>query len=585
VRALPTLVEVLQARAQQQPEHRVLTFVEDGGAEHHVTIAELHCQARRIAALLQNVNAVGRPVIIALPPGALYNSAVWGCMYAGAIAVPVYPPYNALSAGRLAKIAADSGAELALSSSAMVDGRKRLEEQVPALAKQRWLLVDQVAAGTEAMWQPEFIDPNALALLQYTSGSTGDPKGVMLSHANLQANMLALLHAGEGVCGLDFRAQDRSGADRGLSWLPPYHDMGLSAMLSPIIGGAHSFQYTPLWFVRRPERWVQTIGQRRIAMSVAPNFAYDMAADRAGLLSDAELDLSGWRVAVTGAEPVRKATIERFCAAFGRFGFREESFRPSYGMAEATVFISCADRSDQPLYCHVDRDALLRDRVRPQPAPTEATQTLVGCGWPQGGQEVLIVDPDRCVRVAPDVVGEIWLRGPNVARGYHGKPELSRAVFGALLEEAPSDGDRGPFMRTGDKGFWHKGQLFVTGRIKETIIIRGKNFYPADLELAAQRRCEALAPHGGAAFAVTHDDGERLVLVHELARRRVEADAVAEQVQAAIVRDFGIRLHELVLIAPRALPRTSSGKPQRSATRNAYQAQQLSVVHHKTWAR
>lgn len=578
-RSAPSIVEVLRTRALRQPDHVALTFVDDnGGAPTDVSLGELDRDARRIAALLQTVEIRGRRVIVALPPGKLYNSAFWGCLYAGAVAVPVYPPFSPIMAARLSTIAADCGAAIALTDSLMNQTRKRLEHQAPELSRIRWIEVDRLAPGTEGLWVDPCVAPRDLAFLQYTSGSTGDPKGVMISHHNLQSNLVALIEAGENVHGIDFTRGERQGADRGLSWLPPYHDMGLNAMLLPVVARAHSVQCSPMWFLRRPERWVRFVSQYRIATTAAPNFAYEMAIERAALLEHEQLDLSCWKLAVCGAEPVHQTTIERFCEVFGRWNFEPASFRPTYGMAEATLLVSSAKSRKPSLCCYLDRDALQADRVVLVDRDAPNAVPVVGCGAAQGDLVIVIADPASHRLCASDRVGEIWLRGSNIAQGYWGRAELSAEVFDAYLSGPAPDVPTGPYMRTGDKGFWHEGELFIKGRLKETIIIRGNNYYPHDIETTAEQACDALMRRGGAAFSLEHGAGERLVLVHEVRSKNSDVQAVGDSISSAILAAHGVHLSELVLIARHSLPRTSSGKPRRNRTRDDYLSGSLRSV-------
>jgi acyl-CoA synthetase (AMP-forming)/AMP-acid ligase II len=577
VRTLLTVVDVLRARALNQPERIPITFIGDAGLPpEDVSYRALDTSARRIAALLLSLGLSRKPVLLAVVPGPHYSAAFWGCLYAGAIAVPVYPPFSPIVAKRLEGIAADCGAEVVLTD-ALIDGM-RLDRAGPEsrLARLRWLRIDELPEGSEAQWIHPRITDSELAFLQYTSGSTGAPKGVMVSHRNLLMNLISIIDTAVEYLRIDL-SEDRQNVDRGLSWLPPYHDMGLTGMLSPIIGGGYLVLCSPTWFIRRPERWVREISARRIAISGGPNFAYEMLIQRAPLLQEQRepLDLSCWKVAINGAEPVRHDTIERFCEAFARWGFDPQTIMPSYGMAEATLYIS-APRQRQPVVTvSLDRDAYAAGRV----VETEDAnaQVIVGCGRSHDRQTIAIVDPDTRVLSPPDRIGEIWVHGEHVAQGYWNRPELSEACFCATLVDAPAGMLKGPYLRTGDLGFLQNGTLFISGRIKDTIIIRGKKYHPADIERTAEAVSSDLSSASGAAFCVLEGDVERLVLAHE-ALRKPDITSLALQIKHAILRDHGIHLDELVLLARHGLPRTSSGKVQRQAVRQAYLDQALKVV-------
>lgn len=567
-RRAATPVEVLRLRAARQPARVPLTFYGDFDEPPvHVSYADLDRDARRVAALLQNLVEPGERVLLALPPGPLYNAAFWGCLYAGVIAVPVYPPFNATMASRVSRIAADCDARVALTD-AMIDGlRRSITRHAPDAAEQRWIRIDGLAAGSESLWSDPRSDPEALAFLQYTSGSTGDPKGVQVSHGNLQANLLSCVEVGDQVYGIDPKVEYRGGKDRGLNWLPPYHDMGLTAMLIPVWGGGYSIQCSPTWFVRRPERWLREVSARRVAVTGGPNFAYEMVLNRAHMLADDDLDLSCWQAAISGAEPVRPDTLRRFCAAFERFGFDPKSIFPSYGMAEATLYISARRERSPAIIRKLDRDAYTEGRV--VLTGDDDGLELVGCGVSAPCQDLLIVDPETRRVCASNAVGEIWVRGPHVAGGYWNRPALNDEVFGATLLEPPAGVAAGPYLRTGDFGFVLDGEVFISGRLKDVIIVRGKKHHPSDLEFLAERACDKLLPAAGAAFSVPDDDGERLVMVHE-AVRDVDVNDAFARIREALLREHGIPLSQLVLLGRHTILRTSSGKVQRRAVKAAF---------------
>jgi acyl-CoA synthetase (AMP-forming)/AMP-acid ligase II len=580
VQRAPTVVDVLRMRSARHPERVPITYLGDNGeAPLDVSFAVLDRSARRVAAMLQNLEQRGERVLLALSPGPLYNAAFWGCLYAGSTAVPVYPPFSPVMAQRVENIARDCGARVALTDTLINTTRIDLERHAPLLTQLRWIQIESLAPGTEHMWSDPRLAPDDMALLQYTSGSTAQPKGVMVSHRNMQTNMLAIVDAGHRILGLTRDAEDRRGIDRGLSWLPPYHDMGLSGMLTPVIAGAYGVLCSPTWFIRRPERWLRAISATRARISAGPNFAYEMLIERAHMFEKDELDLSCWKMAINGAEPVRHDTIERFSKTFARWGFDPCSFTPSYGMAEATLLISMTTRRKPPVMCRLDKPAYAEGRL--ESSTGADALTLVGCGQSHAAQTVIIVDPETRVPCAPNRVGEIWVKGDHIAGGYWNQPDLTRQTFQAEpLTDSPAV-PKGPYLRTGDLGFWNSRELFIAGRIKDTIIIRGKNYHPADLERTAERALgDTRRP--SAAFCVAEGAGERLVLVQE-GSRNADLAQLGATVRQALLREHGVHLSELMLIARHALPRTSSGKVQRRAAAKAFSGRSLKSIDSLKW--
>ncbi|MET0387882.1 MAG: AMP-binding protein, partial [Polyangiales bacterium] len=373
---------MLKLRAKELPDQLLLTFIGDEGEpDEPVTASELDIAARRVAVLLQGLGAATgerQRVLLAMQPGRQYCMAFWGCLYAGVLAVPVYPPVSPALAERVETIARDCGATFVLTDRLVNAIGAGLHNYAPHLRNLTWLETESLPEGSEAEWRDPNALPDDIAFLQYTSGTTADPKGVMISHGNLIANLQALSRVGEQ----DLKVGAEHGMDRGFSWLPPFHDMGLTGMLLPVATGSHLTTCSPMVFVRRPERWVREISLRRANVSGGPNFAYELVADRAAQLVGEDLDLSQWKVAVSGAEHVRAETLDRFCEIFGPYGFKRESFCPSYGMAEATVYIASATDYSEPLICHVDKTAFTRGEVVARDKADATTLTFVGCGTP-----------------------------------------------------------------------------------------------------------------------------------------------------------------------------------------------------------
>ncbi|MEO8816118.1 MAG: type I polyketide synthase [Mycobacterium sp.] len=548
------------------------TFSRDGDGHEvsQVTYPGLDLRARQIAADLQRHGAVGERVLVLAPPGLDFLAGFFGCLYAGALAIPVHPPLREHLVPRVESIIADVQPGFALTNSELLPRIKPAIDGLRGGQELRWVIVDEIAGG-ETDWVAPDIDADTVAMLQYTSGSTSAPKGVVLTHGNLVHNLEAIYQAwGDRI----------DGAVNAVFWLPPYHDMGLiGGLLSTLNVGGHAFLMPPTAFIKRPMRWLEALSRNRGTITVAPNFAYDMCVELSSPQERAALDLSSWATAMCGAEPVRTATLDNFAEAFRPAGFRPEAFLPVYGLAEGTLLVSGGSDSPVPLVQHIDRVALRDNHVR-DVAPQDSTAaTLVGCGKPRGGQRVVIVDPATRLARPPDEVGEIWVSGGSVAHGYWGAPELSEETVGATL----SDTGEGPFLRTGDLGFLRAGELFVTGRNKDLIIIRGNNHYPNDIELTVQNTNPALLRGRGAVFSVAPEPGatEQLVVVQEVNPSRLNEAEMADAMQTirtVITERHAVRTHAVVLVQPLQLPTTSSGKIQRSTCKQRYLDGELPVV-------
>lgn len=560
--APPTsLVEMLQQRADRYHDKVAFSFSRDGGEDDvsRLTYRDLDIRARQIASSLVQQGAAGERVLLLCSPGLDFVAGLFGCLYAGAVAVPVHPPVREHLVPRVASIVADVQPGFALTTAEM---RMRIETTVDALvegAGLRWCVVDTVA-GEGGEWVAPEADASAAAVVQYTSGSTSAPKGVVLTHRNLLHNSEAIRQA--------WRGDDNA---VGMFWLPPHHDMGLiGGILGTLYVGCTSVLMPPTAFVKRPMRWLEAISRHRATITAAPNFAYDMCVELSSAEERAALDLSSWSTAMCGAEPVRAATLQGFSDAFAPAGFRPEAFSPVYGMAEATLLVSGGSGSGGPMVRHIDSIALRDDRVVDVAPEDPAAVAVVGCGRTRGGQQVVIVDPVTRQPRSADEVGEIWVAGPSVAQGYWAKPDQSEETFSASLSES----DGGKFLRTGDLGFLHSGELYVTGRRKDLIIIRGSNYYPNDIELTVQECHPALVRGRGAAFSVTRESGaEQLVVVQEVDRNRlgqVDLTEIVGTIRAAITERHAISTHAVVLVDPLRIPTTSSGKIQRSACRQQF---------------
>jgi acyl transferase domain-containing protein/acyl-CoA synthetase (AMP-forming)/AMP-acid ligase II/acyl carrier protein/predicted alpha/beta-fold hydrolase len=560
-------VDLLSYRALEQSGKTVFTFLPDGETEaESLTYQQLDEQARAIAAKLQSLNAKGERVLLLYPSGLEFISAFFGCLYAGAIAVPAYPPRANRSLERLQTIVSDARANLALTPQALlgtIEGRLTQNLSTEVLS---CVTTDRIDPQFARDWQPFHPTEDELAFLQYTSGSTGMPKGVMVSHGNLIHNS-----------GLINRCFQDTPESKGVSWLPPYHDMGLiGGILQPIYVGASMTLMPPVTFLQRPFRWLQAISRDRVTTSGAPNFAYDLCVAQIPPEQRDTLDLSCWELAFTGAEPVRAETLERFAEYFSPCGFRQEAFYPCYGMAETTLIVSGGLKRATPILQTFDGKALEQNQAIAPPPSENASITLVGCGQIVEGQ-LIIVNPETLNPCNGNDIGEIWVANQSVARGYWNRAKQTEETFNAYL----ADTQEGPFLRTGDLGFLQEGELFVTGRLKDLIIIRGRNHYPQDIELTVEKSHEALREACGSAFSVDVDGEERLVITYEVKRsyiRKLNVEEVSSAIRKAVVQNHELQPFAIALLKTGSIPKTSSGKIQRHACKTGFLKGSLEIV-------
>jgi amino acid adenylation domain-containing protein len=576
IREAANLADLLRARASLTPDRPAYLFLAEGAIESaSLTWGELDRLARFQASALRRETAAGDRAVLLYPPGLDFIVAFFACLYARVVAVPAYPPRPRRDQPRLRAIVEDARPKVVLTTRALLAGAAEILRREPSLQAPKWLAMDLAMdmADMDAVLEPasgeepeEHPEPDAPAFLQYTSGSTALPKGVVVSHAGLLHNERMI---GEAF-GLDENAVV-------VGWLPLYHDMGLIGnVLQPLYCGGRCVLMAPAAFLQRPRRWLEAISRYRGTTSGGPNFAYELCLQKIGPEAREGLDLSSWTVAFNGAEPVRADTLDRFAAAFAACGFARQALYPCYGLAEATLFVTGGRPGDGARVATLAAEALGRQEVQPAAAGEASTLRLVSSGHAWAAQEVLIVDPESRARCPPDRVGEIWVSGPSVSPAYWERPEASATELHARL----ADGS-GSFLRTGDLGFIQNGELYVTGRRKDLIILRGRNHYPQDLELTAERAHGALRPGCGAAFPVDVLGEERLVVVFEAERHGLAELAVGEvaaAVRQSLAEEHEVQLYELILIRPASLPRTSSGKVQRHRCRDLYLGGGFDVV-------
>jgi acyl-CoA synthetase (AMP-forming)/AMP-acid ligase II len=566
-----TLVAVLQEHAYRQGDRLALTFVADL-AQHptgeSLSYHDLDLLARRTAGLLQDRYAVGDRAMLLFPAGLQFAVTMLGCMYAGLIAVPVpMPDRSAESRRRCAGVVHHAGVRVVLTEEASlpaVTGWRDAE----GLGQLECVAVDRAGPADPDAWVRPDIGPDTVTMLQYTSGSTSEPKGVIITHDTI-LTQVAMSRRMMGV-GRDSRFG---------GWLPMHHDLGLlGQLLQPVALGAVSVLMPPFEFLKRPVRWLELIDQHWLEVSLAPNFAYQMCVAKVTDEQVAQLDLSGWQVAGNGAEAVQASTLEAFTRRFAPAGFRAEAFTVGYGLAEAMAYTSVGPRSEPPFVCRVDAARLEHDEFVPADGSAEVV-SRVSCGRPCE-VEIRIVDPRTATPLPDGRVGEIWLRGRAVAPGYWAADEATRAAFGA----ATATGENG-YLRTGDLGTLYSGELFVTGRLKDMLVVRGRNLYPQDIEHEVSSWHDALRTGVGAVFAVPSangaDNAEELVLVHECQGTLPEMDGpvtLAATIRDRMARQFGIHVGGVVLVRPGGVARTTSGKVRRSAMRQLFVDRRLTPL-------
>ena len=598
-----TLVDLVRWRAENEPDKIAYSYMKDDKKQVHLSYGELDRRARAIAAFFQQKGLTGERALLLYPPGLEYITGFFGCLYADVIAVPAYPPDpNRLnrSLPRLQAIINDAGATFALSTDSIIYmirmlklgskvsntlGRmpflrkfrttmKYFSSSKQAIAESRelgdlqWFSTDSIPNGLSGEWHHPEINEQSISFLQYTSGSTGNPKGVILTHENLLHNSKVIFNA------LQYRENTV-----GVFWLPIYHDMGLiGGVLQPLYSGRPSYLMSPIAFLQRPMRWLEMISNMPKDLTVgtaAPNFAYDLCIKKATPEKVRQLDLSRWLFALSGAEPVRANTIDRFSEVFAPAGFKKEVFFPAYGLAESTLLVTGADPSELPVYLTVDKLALKRNKIIEVPKEDPNGQTLVSSGYIQPEVKTIIVNPDTSLECKPGEIGEIWVKSKSVSKGYYGREKETKETFQNYL----ADSGDGPYLRTGDMGFIKDNNLFVTGRVKDLIIIRGTNHYPQDIEFTVENAHPEIRQGCTAAFTVEDRGTEELVIVAEIRHsKNVDFNEIIQAIREAVTANHDLQTRSVVLIKARSINKTSSGKIQRRATKADFQENRLAEV-------
>lgn len=554
------LIDLLRYRGRYQAYDTAFTFLPKGETEEiSITYQELDASSRAIAATLQSMDTKGERALLLYQPGLEFITAFFGCLYAGVIAVPVYPPRRNYHGNRLQAIASDAQATIALTTTSVFKNFETILKQEQELKVLRTITTDKIDTGKVEDWQPLAIDSNDLAFLQYTSGSTGTPKGVMVTHGNIIHNQQIIQ-----------TAFGHSNKSIGVNWLPLFHDMGLIGyVLQSIYVGSPTILMPPVAFLQKPIRWLKAISKYRATTSGGPNFAYDLCVKKIQPEELIDLDLSCWDLAFNGAEPVRAETLEQFGEKFADCGFSYSAFYPCYGMAETTLLTTGGEKYNSPVIYKAKAKDLEQGLVIESEISDSQSRVFVGVGHPYNNTQCIIVNPESLEVCEKEQVGEIWVSSESVASGYWNSLQATQETFQADLK----DTDKRPFLRTGDLGFLSNGELFITGRLKDVIIIRGRNYYPQDIELSVEKSHQGLRANSGSAFSVEVEGEEKLVVVQEVERtylRQLNTEEVVSAINQAVALEHELAIDTIVLLKPGSIPKTSSGKIQRSVCKEKF---------------
>lgn len=568
VQQCTTYTDVVKNRTAEKPDHVVFRFLNDGVNENEsFTYQQLETRSKALGAAMQKAGSKGDRVLLLFHPGLSYVASLYACFYSGNVAVPAYPPRRNRGIERIHAIITDSEAKTCIVSQQVYDDIQKNLQNDELLNQLQWIVYEDVADNKALEFENTEILPNDLALLQYTSGSTGNPKGVMITQLNLLYNSEYIRQS----FGL-------SSSSVGVHWLPIFHDMGLiGGILQAAYVGGENVNMPPMAFLKKPLNWLKAIEKYGGTTAGGPNFSYDYCIQKITEEERGDLDLSTVDVFFCGAEPIRKATYKQFSDKFAISKSKEEQLYSCYGMAETTLIVTGGKPHEKPKYLNVDANALSGNRVKIIDEGKSGGISLVGCGHTWMETRIEIVDAATMKKTGKNEVGEIWISGPTIAAGYWNKPEETKRTFGAMQ----ADTGEGPFLRTGDLGFFHEKELYITGRLKDLIIIRGVNHYPNDIEFTVQNAIPELRQNGGAAFPVTEGGVESLVIVQELERsamRNTDFDELMEKIRQVVAEEHELDVYSIVLIKTGSIPITSSGKIQRRQTKYEYLNSDLGVV-------
>lgn len=561
-----TLPEILQTRAQYTPDHIAFIFLKDGeDDEERISYLELDRAARKIAAGLIALNMKGERALMLYPGNLNFIKALYGCLYAGIIGVPAYPPRKNRSIERLHLMIKDSGTRIVMTSSDIFESVQKSFQESGETTDLQWVISDLIEHNEEVATF-EIPSPSDVAFIQYTSGSTGTPKGVMVTHSNIMHNSYFI------KLSFDFTTETCA-----VTWLPAFHDMGLVGhILQPVFTGHKSVLMPSVAFLQKPLRWLKIITKYKGTVAGAPNFAYEILIDVAETITDEMIDLSTVRNMYCGAEPIRKSTMLRFQEAYSRFELTHQQMYPCYGMAESTLIIASPEVGRGAVFLSVSSQELEKNNVVMIDESANDARHLTGVGHSWADTEIVIVDPANRQRCQPGQVGEIWARGQSIATGYWNNEVLTNETFRAKLR-----GEDNEYLRTGDLGFFNDGELFITGRLKDLIILHGRNYYPQDIELKAEQSHEALMPNSSAAFSVLVDEVEKVVIVAEVKRsflRDLKVEQISDAMRHNLADEFELDIHAIQLLRTASILKTSSGKIQRKACKEGYLNKTLEVV-------
>lgn len=567
-----TIPEIIQARAILTPERIAYIYLKDGEEDKDViTYKELDKSARIIAQRLLEINAKGERALMLYHPGTDFIKALYGCFYAGVIAVPAYAPRKNRSLDRIKTLVVDSGATIVLCVTEIHNLFERSFSDFEELKSMQWVPTDQCLTTEPEMIELALPLPTDIALLQYTSGSTGLPKGVMVTHQNIIRNLEFIRQC------FSLRPESVS-----VSWLPSFHDMGLiDGVIGPCYNGFTGVLMPPVAFIQKPVRWLKAIMKYKGTHGGAPNFAYDLCVEGVQFEERQNLDLSSMETLYCGAEPIRKDTIDRFIKTYSEYGFRANAMFPCYGMAETTLIIAGPEALRGPVYLNVSASALEMNKIVPVIENEHDSRFLAGVGYSWIDTDVKIVNPDTLELTKQDEVGEIWISGSIVTAGYWNKEEVTLNTFHARIKDNSGNEGHRNYLRTGDLGFFHNGELYITGRLKDMVILQGKNLYPQDIEFIVEKSHPAMRANASAAFSIEQNNTEKLVIVAEVERswiRDLNTEEVCDAIRNNIAEEFEQEVYAIQLLRTASILKTSSGKIQRKACQKAFLSGTLEVV-------